>query len=80
MTNEYLSKANELHEKIKETTKMIADLQNSYMNSIKAVNYRDNVTDDSSYVTFSKGDELHTMILNYFRNQLSVLQQEFERL
>lgn len=54
--------------------------QSSYMYSIKAINYRGNTKEDSSCVTFSEGDELHTMILNYYRNQLSALQQKFERL
>lgn len=80
MTGEQLSKANKLHEEIIKTEKMIKDLQNGYMNSIKAVNYRANNKEDSSCVTFSEGDKLHTMILNYFRNQLSVLHQEFEKL
>lgn len=80
MTSEQLSKANKLHEKIIKTEKMINDLQNGYMNSIKAVNYRVNNKEDSSCVTFSEGDKLHAMILNYFKNQLSELQQEFERL
>lgn len=79
MTDERLSMANKLHEKIKDTTKIIADLQNGYMNTINAVSFCGEKKDNSC-VTFSKGDELHTMILNYFRNQLSVLQQEFERL
>lgn len=80
MTSEQLSKANKLHEKIIKTEKMINDLQNGYMNSIKAVNYRVNNKEDSSCVTFSEDDKLHAMILNYFKNQLSELQQEFERL
>lgn len=79
MTNEQFSKANELHEKIKETAKMISDLQNGYMNSIKAVSFRGE-KEDNSCIAFSQGDELHALILNHFRNQLSELQQEFEGL
>lgn len=80
MTSKQLSKANKLHEEIVKTEKMINDLQNGYMNSIKAVNYRVNNKEDSSCVTFSEGDELHTIILNYFKNHLETLQKEFENL
>lgn len=79
MTKEHLSKANELHKQIKETVKMIDDLQNGYMNSIRAVSFRGE-KEDSSCVVFSQSDELHSLILNYFQNHLSALQQEFERL
>lgn len=79
MTDEQFSKANKLHEKIKETTKMINDLQSCYMNTIKAINYRGE-REDSSCIVFSKGDELHSAILNYFKNHLETLQKEFENL
>lgn len=79
MTKEHLSKANELHKQIKETAKMISDLRNGYMNSIKVVSFRGE-KEDSSCIVFSQGDELHTLILNHFENQLSALQQEFEKL
>lgn len=79
MTNEHLSKANEIHKKIIETEKMIKDLQNGYMNSINAVSFRGE-KEDSSCVTFGQGDELHALIITYFRQKLSELQQEFERL
>ena len=79
MTNEQLSKANGLHRKITETKKMIADLQNGYMNTIRATSYSGD-KEDSSCMTFSRSDELHRLILDYFNNQLVVLQDEFESL
>lgn len=79
MTDEYLSKVNELHKKIKETTKMINDLQSCYINTIKAINYRGE-REDSSCIAFSQGDELHSVILNYYKNHLEKLRKDFENL
>lgn len=78
MTGKQLSRANKLHEKIIKTEKIINDLQNGYMNSINTVSFRGG-KEDSLHVVFSKDDELHSIIINYFQNQLSVLQKEFEK-
>lgn len=79
MTVESLEEATNLKNEIKETTHMVNALQNGYMNVVRAVAYAGGKEDDA-FVNFSSGDELHGLILNYFKSKLSDLEKQFEQL
>ena len=84
MTTEKLNKSIELQSKVGKTEHMVKSLQNGYGNIIKSYDYESGLfgeyKSNDVFVNFSIGDELHTIILDYFKNELEKLKKEFENI
>lgn len=83
MTDEQIVKAIRLREKIDEAEKRIKDFQKSSPNVIKSLyspSHRDNAREECFCLIFDREDQLYSLILHHFQNQLLELQQEFEKL
>ena len=79
MNMETLNKAQDMLKQIKELEKHIEILENGYINSIMGFDYSYR-KEEGERVFFPLDGELREIVINYKKDQLKLLQEEFKTL
>lgn len=79
MNMETLNKAQDMLKQIKELEKHIEILENGYINSIMGFDYS-YAKEEGERVFFPLDGELREIVINYKKDQLKLLQEEFKTL